>query len=191
MEKTKRVLSSGRDATFWKVLNAALELDFRKGHLKWTMSELSRKSGITRSLIYYHFGRSKIAILDEAVRVIGEEIAGIGSERMKMWKAGDWAGSIRATRAVSTQSPYLCNFYLLHRERPTEIGAALRDIESAYLKKLKVIFPELPEPGIRALFALFFGTAFAPLVNDQAVEYAIAALKTLVGLNETSFADQA
>jgi len=44
-----------KDDTFWKVLNTAIILDFNRGHLRWSMSELSRSSGITRSLIYYYF----------------------------------------------------------------------------------------------------------------------------------------
>lgn len=186
MGKAKRTLSSGRDVTFWKVLNAALELDFRRGHVKWTMSELSRKSGITRSLIYYHFGRSKMAILDEAVRVIGEEVVGLGSERMDMWRRGEWAASVRASREMVVKAPHLCNFYLSHRERPTEIGAALREIEMNYLKKLELIFLGLPPAGVRALFGLFFGSIFAPLVNDEAIEYSVKVLKSLTGMLEAS-----
>lgn len=191
MERSKRTLSSGRDAAFWKVLNSALELDFRRGHLKWTLSELSRKSGITRSLIYYHFGRSKVAILDEAVRVIGEEVVGLSAERMEMWSRGDWVASVRAARAISTKSPHLCNFYLIHRDRPTEIGKALRDIESSYLKKLETIFRGLPPEGIRALFGFFFGMTFGPRVDDAAAEYGVGVLKSLAGKPEASSSKRA
>lgn len=173
--------SSKRDAVFWKVLNSALELDSRRGHLKWTMSDLSRKSGITRSLIYYHFGRSKMAILDEAVRMIGQEIIGIGPERMALWRAGEWATAVRAARAITSQSSFLVTFYLVHRERPTDIGNSLREMEKAYLKKLETIFPGLPPAGIRALFALFFGATFGPLIDDAAIEFAANAVKSLTG----------
>jgi len=179
--------SSKRDAVFWKILNAALELDSRRGHLKWTMSDLSRKSEITRSLIYYHFGRSKMAILDEAVRMIGQEIIGIGPERMALWRNGEWAAAIRAARAITSQSSCLVTFYLVHRERPTDIGNSLRGMEKAYLKKLETIFPGLPPAGIRALFALFFGAIFGPLVDEAAIEFAANTVKSLMGtLNEGS-----
>jgi AcrR family transcriptional regulator len=171
--------SKSRDATFWKVLNAALELDFRRGHTKWTMSELSRKSGITRSLIYYHFGRSKMGILEQAVGVIGEEIVGITPERLELWKNGDWLASVRVARAVSEQAPYLANFYLMHRERPTELGASIRKVESGYFKKLETFFPQMGQPALRAIFALFFGLTFAPHVTDEAIQVAISALKAL------------
>lgn len=168
-----------RDETFWRVLNAALELDFRKGHMKWTMSELSRRSGITRSLIYYHFGRSKQAILEEAVQVIGEQIIGITPERMEMWRQGDWKEAVMHSRAIIEQSPSLLNFYLLHRDRPTDIGQHLRNLEANYQKKLETLFPQLPSAALRGLFAFFFGVTFAPGVDETAVGFALAALKAL------------
>ena len=174
-----------RDKVFWKVLNSALELDFRKGYLKWTMSELSRKSAITRSLIYYHFGRSKLSILHEAVNVIGSELIGVNDERMRMWTEGKWIDSMARTREVCAMAPSLCSFYLLHRERPTEIGEAMRKLEKAYIKKLETIFHTLPPEGIRAVSAFFFGITFSPQITDEAVVYAVKALQSLVGPTNT------
>jgi AcrR family transcriptional regulator len=168
-----------RDQTFWKVLNAALDLDFRKGHLKWTMSELSRKSAITRSLIYYHFGRSKLAILQEAVRVIGEELIGVDPERVQQWRTGNWKSSVLHARELLEQSPSLANFYMLHRARPTEIGESIRKLEDEYMKKLRLIFPHMNESAHHALFAFFFGVTFAPNINEEAVDFALRTLKSL------------
>jgi hypothetical protein len=179
LSRRKRERMKDRDSTFWKVLNAALELDFRKGNLKWTMSELSRKSGITRSLIYYHFGRSKTAILNEAIVVIGEEIIATGPDRVALWREGKWAETVKLSREVASQAPHLCNFYLLHRDRPTDIGQNIRNLESAYIRKLQKLFPELPAAGIKALFAFFFGICFAPNVDDEAVKVAIQGLRRL------------
>ncbi len=183
--KSKKVSAKSaakkRDEVFWKVLNSALELDFRKGYLKWTMSELSRKSSITRSLIYYHFGRSKLSILQEAVNVIGTELIGVDNERMQMWAEGRWADSMSKTRHVLAMAPSLCSFYLLHRERPTEIGEAMRKLEKAYIKKLETIFHSLPPEGILAVSAFFFGITFSPTMTDDAVDYAVKALQSFVG----------
>lgn len=174
-----RAKMKDRDSTFWKVLNAALDLDFKKGHLKWTMSELSRKSGITRSLIYYHFGRSKSNILREAIMVIGEEVVATDPKRMAMWRDGKWADSVRVSREIAVHSPTLCNFYLLHRDRPTEIGAVIRDLETNYVRKLQKLFPEFPPAGIKALNAFFFGIVFSPNVDEETVEIAVQSLKKL------------
>ena len=168
-----------RDQTFWKVLNAALDLDFRKGHLKWTMSELSRKSAITRSLIYYHFGRSKLAILQEAVRVIGEELIGVDAERIAQWKTGNWKSAVLHSRELLENSPSLANFYMLHRSRPTEIGDGIRKLEDDYMRKLRATFPNIETHAHQALFAFFFGVTFAPNIEEGAVDYALRTLKSL------------
>lgn len=170
-----------RNEQFWRILNSALELDFKKGHLRWTMSDLSRKSSITRSLIYYYFGKSKISILEKAVHVIAEEVIGVSPERMAMWKKGDWMSSMQASRKMTGQAPFLCAFYLNHRDKPTEIGSKLREMENSYLKKLESLFPHLPPAGIRALFAAFFGISFAPVVDDAAVEIFVKTLRQLAG----------
>jgi AcrR family transcriptional regulator len=170
-----------RDATFWKILSAALELDFRKGHLKWTMSELSRKSTITRSLIYYHFGRSKAGILQEAVRVVGEELVGLGPERVGMWRSGKMVDSLKAARALAKEAPYLGQFYLSHREKPTDVGSALRRIETEYLKKLATFFPAATDVDRRTLFTVFFGMCFSPFSDDNVIELLAESVRKVIG----------
>ena len=43
-----------------------------KGHLKWSLSDISKHSGVTRSLIYYYMGKEKEQILEEAIRFMLE-----------------------------------------------------------------------------------------------------------------------
>ena len=88
-------LKTKKDEAFWKILNAAIELDYKKGHLKWTMTELSRRSGVTRSLIYYYFGRQKAAILKEAVKIVGEEFVGLNERRTTAMCGGGVALSVK------------------------------------------------------------------------------------------------
>jgi AcrR family transcriptional regulator len=178
MKKTEA--RATRDETFWKVLNSALELDFKRGHLKWTMSELSRKSGITRSLIYYHFGRSKAAILTEAIQVIGDELIGMSPERMDLWRDGQWAVSLNRARAVAEQCPSLICFYFMHRERPTEVGEGLRAVDKRFIEKQSIFFSGLSQAERVALYAFFFGLTFYPLTNAAAIDAGIASLKALI-----------
>ncbi|MEK7358154.1 MAG: TetR/AcrR family transcriptional regulator [Bdellovibrionota bacterium] len=170
-----------RDETFWKVLNAALDLDFKKGHLKWTMSELSRRSAITRSLIYYHFGRSKQAILDQAVQVIGEQLIGTTPDRMALLAQGDFKESIMQSRELCERSPSLYSFYLMHRDRETEVGARIRKLEGDYRKKLEKLFPQLSATALLSVYAFFYGVAFAPGMNGDAITHSLRALKALTG----------
>lgn len=166
-----------KDETFYKVLSAAMELDVKKGHLKWTLSDLARKSGITRSLIYYYFGRSKNNILNEAVKMIGEEFTGNTEERLEMWKQGDLAKSMMLTRKLYETAPFIGPFFMEHRNRDTEIGAALKEVESSFIKKLKMFFPIANDAQIQALFVAFWGMAFAPVCTEEVVDIITTMMK--------------
>src|SRR4051812_22858182 len=122
-------LPIGKDQTYWTILNAAIQLDFKKGHQKWTMSELARTTEITRSLIYYYFGKSRLDILNEAVRLVGEEFFGLSDSKIKLWAKGEIAESVLFTRREIEKSPNLGTFYLIHRNRTSEIGESIRGLE--------------------------------------------------------------
>ena len=63
-----------KDETYLKILQTVLRLEFQKGHLKWSISEISRISGVTRSLIYYYFGQKKEEIMEEAALFFAKRI---------------------------------------------------------------------------------------------------------------------
>src|SRR4051812_25454632 len=108
-----------KDDAYWKILNAAIALDFRKGHQKWTLSELSRTTGITRSLIYYYFGKDRGSILNEAIRLLGEDFFGFTTAKLKLWSEGKVAEAVLTTRKAMEFSPALPAFYLAHRFKTT------------------------------------------------------------------------
>lgn len=150
------------DDNYWKILNAALELDVKKGHLKWTLSDLSRKSGITRSLIYYYFGRSKAEILNEAIKLIGNELAGLTPEREELWNLGDFVNSMNKARSTYEKAPYLSLFFLEHINSPNEMGNAIRKIESDFLSKIERHY-KMKDVSVRnAIYGIYFGLLFAP-----------------------------
>ena len=154
-----------------------MELDVKKGHQKWTLSELSRKSGITRSLIYYYFGRSKANILAEAVKMIGEDFTGMSPERLEMWKRGELAESMRITRRIYEKAPFLGPFFMQHRKSDTETGSALRKVEKDFYGKLRSFFPQADEAQIKALFVAYWGMSFAPECDDKTVEIITGMMK--------------
>ncbi len=159
-----------KDDIYWKVLNCALELEFKKGHLKWTMTELSRKSKITRSLIYYYFGRSKMSILQAAVNIIGEEFIGMSEKRIDMWKKGEFEAGLQEVREFYDKMPYLCAFYLNYRERPNDIGQALLKIETDFKRKIKQNAPKASPAQLNTLFAVYFGIAYSPNVSHEEIK---------------------
>jgi AcrR family transcriptional regulator len=163
----------GKDEVYWTILNAAIGLDFRKGHQQWTFSELARTSGVTRSLFYYYFGKSRFAILGAAVHLLGEEFFGLTPLKYEAWRQGRITETVLSTRRSMEKSPHLGAFYLAHRFRPTEIGESIRQLETKYLKKIGQFFPSLNPDQVRGVSGLLFGLVFAPELTDASVEEAV------------------
>ena len=137
------------------------------------MSELSRQSKVTRSLIYYYFGKSKEGILQEAVKIIGEEFFGLNSHRIDLWEKGLIFESVLQTRQLMEKCPHMGTFYMVHREEQTAIGEYLRNLERDYKQKLRKYFAKTSEPGIEAIFGLFLGLVMSPGLSSEAVRLAV------------------
>ncbi len=162
---------------FWKILNTAIELDFKKGHLRWNMSELSRSSGITRSLIYYYFGKDKHQILLEAVKALSTHVLGLDPRRVAQWQEGRIREAILEGYAGVKLSPTLPIFYLLHRRSEGGIGEAFREMEERYFEKLKSVFPKFSEDDCRNLFGVLFGIVVTPFATESSVTLAAETLE--------------
>jgi len=172
-----RVQKHEKDESYWEILSAAIELDCKKGHLKWTLSDLSRKSHITRSLIYYYFGRSKMSILDEAIKLIGDEFVGLSAKRLEMWKEGRLLESMMHTRRLYEKAPYLCSFILEHREKDNEVGQALRQVDANFKSKLKKHFSNLDDSQLGGLYAVYWGVTFAPNLKEKHIANVLHLIK--------------
>lgn len=170
-----------KDEIYWKILNSALILELRHGHQKWTMTRLARASGVSRTLIYYYFGRSKLDILGEAVSLFGVELAGATAERRELWKQGRLAETFLATRRLVERSPALVPFYFLNRAQDSALGRAIRKQEEAFRSKLAAFFPSLSATRRDAAFALFFGIPFCGELSEKAVREALELLSAGLG----------
>ncbi len=138
------------------------------------MSELSRMSKVTRSLIYYYFGKSKEAILLEAVKLIGEEFFGLNGSRVELWQKGQVAESVLQSRHLMEKCPHMGTFYMVHRNETTEIGSSLRQLEHEYKQKLKRFFSTSSEADLEAIFGLFMGLVVTPRLSDEAVRTGVS-----------------
>lgn len=164
---------SKKDEVYQAVLRAALELDSKRGHLKWTISDLSRKSETTRSLIYYYFGPNKEAILIEAVRLIGEELFGLSRSRLAMWRSGKIAESIWASRMMLEQQPMLHAFFIHHRTLDTFVGVQIREFEKKHIQKVKYFFPNLSDQERKIITGLMTGLVFTQDLDQESLRVAV------------------
>lgn len=158
---------------FRRILDAALRLDYVKGHLRWKMTDLARASGVTRSLIYYYFGNSKTALMKEAVRTLGEEFFGLSEERQALWREGRLTDSFHRTRELARGMPHIVIFYLSQRKPGSPLHSEISELERRYLEKLRAHFPGAPLSRVRATFALLFGLAAMGDIANEAWEEAV------------------
>jgi len=158
---------------YWQVLNAAIALDIKKGSLKWSMTDLSKLSKVSRTLIYYYFGKSKEGILLEAIDLFGQELSGSTPERIAAWKAGKIAATLLATRDLMNLSPSIRVFYHLNKEKESAVGIRIREFEKKLFKKICTFFPILKRSEQEGLFALILGIALTPSLSAEAIESAV------------------
>jgi AcrR family transcriptional regulator len=154
--------SEGKDKFYWSVLNSAVALDVRHGHLKWKVSDLARLSGVSRTLIYYYFGKSKEGILHEAVRLFGDLISGQTPDKVELWKVGNLKEANRSSRELVAKVPALVPFYFFNRLSESDIGIAIRAREKAFFDKIDTHFTHLSQAEKKGLFVLYFGLLFVP-----------------------------
>jgi len=166
-----------KDQIYWKVLKTAMALDFKRGHQKWTMAELSRVSGIKRPLIYYYFGKLRNEILLAGVKVLGEECFGLSDRRLQLWQNKEMSTSIRESRQFMLEHPELAGFYFLHRLKQTPIGEAIKSLESKYCQKFQRFFPHLNSDQQEQMSAFFFGLVFTPNLSEAALESCLKSIK--------------
>ncbi|MEA9356035.1 TetR/AcrR family transcriptional regulator [Bacteriovorax sp. PP10] len=164
-----KVQATDKNEIYWKILNAAIALDIKKGHLKWSITNIATISKVSRTLIYYYFGKSKENILLEAIKLFGQELSGNTATRTTAWAAGDLASTFCASRALLARAPDIRVFYFLRRNEQTILGSAILDFEESFKQKISSFFPGLSHTEVDALFALFLGIVWAPELSDDAV----------------------
>ena len=137
-----------------KILKTVIRLEVQKGHLKWSISEVSRISGVTRSLIYYYFGQKKHKIMEEASSYLARSIFRIDTPREKDITITD---RIEEVLKTFRENPYYFIHFYLHRNGAGEAGIRIRVAENGFLKKLANEFPGLSNEQIRLIYILELG----------------------------------
>lgn len=162
---------SSPENTYWKLIGAALELEAKRGHLKWTISDLSRRSGVTRSLIYYHFGHSKVGLLLEAVKTVGERILKEVANPHLFESEKTILGGLAGVRSAFWQLPFFSDFYFYNRKKVSELGDAIRELECQCFQQLDshlLSFPTLQKKG---MMVVLYGAIFSPIVERETLEF--------------------
>lgn len=152
-----------------RILHAVIALEMGKGHLKWKVSDLARKVGVSRPLIYYHFGKTKQQILDQSILLVAEEFFGLSPEREALMREGRAVESLLLSRELFFKHPDFAVFYLKWRMQKSPVQKKLVEIEERYQDMLRKYFPRLNSTAIRALHGLLYGIVTAPFLDELAI----------------------
>ena len=160
-----------------KILKSVLELEVKKGHLKWTITELARKSQVSRPSIYYHFGNTKSDIVKFAVDLMGEEFFNLSSENDFFHNGIDFSKSVKKTRQKLQKSHYVLTFYFFWRYKDSPIRSYLEEMEFKFQKRVKKLLPYLSQKEVVGVHTILFGIVVSPFLSDGiAFESALSAL---------------
>lgn len=157
--------TQSKEEIYFAVCNAILKMEVAKGHLQWTLSDVSRESGVTRSLIYYYFGKEKNVVLEEAYKFVISHI--FNMERTKTVGIRD---RLRAVLIDVKAMPFLFVLYYLEKNAGTQFGKMINEAEALLMKAMKHEFPELSENQILEIYLKELG-AIAYQLPPERVEH--------------------
>jgi AcrR family transcriptional regulator len=166
-----------KDEIYWSVFDAVIRLDIQKGHMNWKITELARASKISRTLIYYYFGKSKEQIMKSAIDYLGQEFLGLTTERLVLWNEGKVLESVLKSRAMAQKSPHVTFFYMIRKSLDTEVGRAIKELDRRHRKKLQEFYPVSDKDDIEALAAVLFGLIATPNLTDAGVVSALGIIQ--------------
>lgn len=139
-------------------------LESGKGHLKWKVTDLVRKSGISRTLVYRYLGNSKKEILTSALNIFCSDFYGFADE-----SRNNFPIEIARAREHLIKYPEAILFYQKWRSRESFLKVEFEQIERRFQKKLKSIFPHYSESEILLAHACIHGAVTSPFLSgDQA-----------------------
>ena len=156
-----------------KVAAAIIDLEVKKGHLKWSVLTVAKASEMSRSLVYYQFGKTKKDILFNSLSELLEEFYGLSQTRREM----SLLQSLRLTHEIYRRNPSLAVFFQKWRNTDSEIATMLKESERKYEAKLSLSFTKASPAQVRSLHAIFHGFVTAPYLDATTIEVALRLIR--------------
>ena len=155
---------NSKEEVYFKICNAVLKLEVTKGSLGWKISDISKEADVTRSLIYYYFGKEKEIILKEAWGYMLEAIFCLQTENP--------LGVRERMKIVLSQinkMPYLFILFALEKNRDNEIGDLIRRGEKALLLKLESMYPTYSKDEVLKIYLLELGAVAHGNLDEERI----------------------
>lgn len=138
-----------------------LVLELSKGHLKWKITDLVRKTGVSRSLIYHYFGSNKEKMLKDSLNIFVERFYGFELNN----KRTTLPEMVLRARLYILEYPEAALLYEKVRMGNSRLTEDFKNIEKRFRKKLIKNFPQLDDDGILAIHTFIHGMVTAPFLT--------------------------
>lgn len=156
---------SKKEQVYFKICDSVLLHEVTKGHLKWSLSEISKHSGVTRSLIYYYMGKEKEEILRESILFMMEVFFNTNLEK--------GMGIVKRMELILTQirlMPHVFIYYASERLKDSHYGNMLREREEALFVYMQKDL-NLPHEQVMRIFFMEIGACAFQLDPSKASEF--------------------
>lgn len=171
-DSPKRPSSPNKQETLDRLSHSVFELEVEKGHLSWKVTDLVRKSKLSRSLIYRYMGGSKRQILGSALDNFVNEFYGFNPNQSDI----AFPERIRLARLRMEAHPDAILFYQKWRSKESWLQREFISIEQKFQRKLKKLFPNLTDLQITSLHVVIHGLTTAPFLSAEEASRIFASL---------------
>lgn len=156
----------GKEEVFFKICNSVLKKEVEKGHLQWTISDVARDAEVTRSLVYYYFGKEKEKVFTEAWKYMVSIFFQFSAEGKSTPINLRMKGILESMKKM----PYLFILFFLQKANNTEIAQEIASAEEQLLSVFQEEYPSYSKKQILRLYLMELGAIAYNLDPDQAVE---------------------
>lgn len=163
MKKLAAVKETDKNETIQKLSDAIFELEASKGHLLWKVTDVVRKTKLSRSLVYRYLGSSKNEMLLSALRNFIADFYRFEPNKKEI----SFEEIIFEARLRVSQKPEAILFYQKWRAKDSWLKQEFVTIEKKFQKQLKKSFPALSEIEIIGIHAMIHGLVTAPFLTPE------------------------
>jgi|GEM_PF-6236216 len=156
---------ASKSEKIFQVSLSVFSLESSKGHLGWKVTELERKSKMSRSLIYRYLGSSKQEIYDSAFDIFINEFYGFSD--LEALSRDNFANKIKGARHLMEAHPEAILFYQKWRATTSPKADVFKKIEGKFQKNLSLIFPKASKDGLKVLHGYIHGLVTSPFLEPE------------------------
>lgn len=156
----------GKEEVFFKICNSVLKKEIEKGHLKWTISDVARDADVTRSLVYYYFGKEKEKVFNEAWKYMVSMFFQFSPEG----KSIPINERMKNILTSMKRMPYLFILFFLEKSRGSEIAKEIEKAEEHLMGVFQQEYPSYSKTQILRLYLLELGAIAYNLDPEEALE---------------------